>query len=350
MSTRRPPHWTSLTRIAPDLMTADVQIVPLPREAWATGDYVMGEVAHVGGGVARLELASGREIKPAVGDRVVGALGVRAATLEAVGNWQAIPPDGRMTALTGAGLLGHVTSQSTLVGRLIELQYQGHVLVSGQKQTMADHVTRPLESGPSTAPIILILGTSMSAGKTISAQAIARILANHGRRVVAAKLTGAGRYRDILALQDAGAAAVFDFVDAGLPSTVCPAEEYRCALGLLERKIAAARPDVIVFEAGASPLEPYNGQVAIAAIRPGVALTFLCASDPYAVVGVTQGFGFQPDYVAGVATSTSAGRALIERLSGVPALNLIDPEMLPQLEQLLLSDRRFMPTADGSGC
>jgi hypothetical protein len=344
MPFHRPPHWTSLTRIAPQLPTAEIEIVPLPRTAWATGDYVVGKVTHAGGGVARLELASGREIKPAVGDQIVGAFGVRAATLEAVGDWRVIPPDGQMTALTGAGLLGHVTSQSTLVGRLIELQYQGHVLVAGQKQTMAGHVTQPALASPCAAPILLILGTSMSAGKTISAQAIVRTLANHGRRVVAAKLTGAGRFRDVLAMQDAGAAAVFDFVDVGLPSTVCPAEEYRLALGLLEQKIAAARPDVVVVEAGASPLEPYNGQVAIAAIRPRVALTFLCASDPYAVVGVTQGFGFQPDYVAGVATSTSAGRALIERLSGVPALNLIDPQMLPQLEQLLLADERFIPS------
>lgn len=335
MPCHRSPHWTSLTRIVPQLPAAEIEIVPLPRTAWATGDYVVGEVTHAGGAVARLELASGREIKPAVGDQIVGAFGVRAATLEAVGDWQAIPADGHMTALTGAGLLGHVTSQSTQVGRLIELQYQGHVLVAGQKQTMAGHVTPPVDLSPAAAPILLIVGTSMSAGKTISAQTIVRTLANHGRRVVAAKLTGAGRYRDILAMQDAGAAAIFDFVDVGLPSTVCPPDEYRRALALLMQKIAAARPDVVVVEAGASPLEPYNGQLAIETIRDQVQLTFLCASDPYAVVGVTQGFGFQPDWVAGVATSTSAGRRLIERLSGIPALNLIDPESLPRLRQLL---------------
>ena len=34
--------------------------------------------------------------------------------------------------------------------------------------------------------------------------------------VIGTKLTGAGRYRDILAMRDAGADYIFDFVDAGL--------------------------------------------------------------------------------------------------------------------------------------
>ena len=69
----------------------------------------------------------------------------------------------------------------------------------------------------------------------------------------------------------------------------------------------ASRADIVVAEAGASPLEPYNGEALLERIRPHVRCTVLCASDPYAVLGVTRGFGFDPDMVAGVATSTSAG-------------------------------------------
>ena len=56
--------------------------------------------------------------------------------------------------------------------------------------------------------------------------------------MVGAKLTGAGRYRDILAMQDAGADHIFDFVDAGLPSTVVPESEYRPALRNLLSRMA----------------------------------------------------------------------------------------------------------------
>ena len=64
-------------------------------------------------------------------------------------------------------------------------------------------------------PVVLLVGTSMSAGKTTSAKVIVRLLREAGLVVVGAKLTGAGRYRDILAMQDAGADYIFDFVDAG---------------------------------------------------------------------------------------------------------------------------------------
>ena len=94
-------------------------------------------------------------------------------------------------------------------------------------------------------------------------------------------------------------------------------------------------PDVVIAEAGASPLEPYSGDVLIDEIQNEVKFTVLCASDPYAVVGVTQGFGFQPDLVAGIATTTSAAVELVTKLSGIRALNLLDPATHEELCQML---------------
>jgi len=328
------PLLASLTRIS-DLAIRPYQVQSLPRAAWAAGDYVMGQVTRAGGEKARLELACGREMSPVPGDAVVGALGSRAATLEAVGDWRSIGDDGLMEALTAAGLMGRVTSQSQFMGNLIQCCYAGHLFRDGRQVAMGDFVPQDQDPSASTAPIVLIIGTSMSSGKTVSGQVLVRMMATWGWRVAGVKLTGAGRYRDILSLQDAGAAAVFDFVDAGLPSTVCPPDEYRQALRHLMRQVEAAAPDVVVAEAGASPLEPYNGQTALQEIRQQIALTILCASDPYAVVGVTKGFGFQPDLVAGVATSTSAGREVVQQLAGLSALNLTDPATEPELERLL---------------
>jgi hypothetical protein len=74
-----------------------------------------------------------------------------------------------------------------------------------------------------------------------------RELRSAGRRVAGAKLTGAARYRDVLAMLDVGA-------------------------------------DVLVAEAGASRLEAYNGATAIHMLAPHVRGTVLCPSDPCAVV------------------------------------------------------------------
>ncbi len=180
----------------------------------------------------------------------------------------------------------------------------------------------------------------MDAGKTVAAVAIIRELVEMGLRVAGAKLTGVGRYRDILAMSDAGADRVLDFVDAGLPSTVVPAHDYEVALSSICSMLAAAEPDVVVAEAGASPLEPYHGELAIRSLGERIRATVLCASDPYAVVGVINAFGRRPDLVSGRATSTSAGIELIDKLVGIRAINMFDPEVGPKLRSFLAEHLR----------
>ena len=328
-----PVTLASLTRIADFHQTA-FDITPIDRSNWETGDYAVCEVI-ASSRSSQIELTTGRMTEVAVGDLVMGALGIRAATLEAVGSWKEVGQDLRLQAMTAAGLLGKVTSQSSFIPQPIELTYRGHVTRDGAKVNMRRFVVKPA-SITLACPVLLLIGTSMSSGKTTSARVIIRRLKRMGLRVAGAKLTGAGRYRDILAMSDAGADAIHDFVDAGLPSSVCDAATYRLALANLLGRIADERPDVLVAEAGASPLEPYNGEEAISQIRPQVRCTVLCASDPYAVVGVTQGFGFEPDLVAGVATSTSAGVEVIRRLTGRPALNLLDIGSHAELDELLV--------------
>jgi hypothetical protein len=106
--------------------------------------------------------------------------------------------------------------------------------------------------------------------------------------------------------------------------------------------IAEAKPDVVVAEAGASPLEPYNGEVVLDELGEAVSFTVLCASDPYAVVGVIRGYEIIPDLVAGLATSTSAGVELVEKLGGARALNLLDPSSIPELHGMLT---KALPTS-----
>lgn len=324
--------FASLCRIA-DLAEQPFRVVPLDRADWETGDYVVGEVAEIPSGRV-VELTSGRMIEVAEGDLVVGAFGVRHATLEATGRWQAIDKNGRMHLLTAAGLLGRCTSLSSVLQPLPALHYRGHAMRHDRKLCMADFVQIVPDRSFDT-PTILIVGSSMSAGKTTAARILIRQLKKLGLKVVGAKITGAGRYRDVLTMHDAGADAIFDFVDVGLPSTVCTEDEYRNALEGLLSRITGAEADVAVVEVGASPLEPYNGAVAVAALEDHVRLTLLCASDPYAVVGVVEAYGLRPDLVTGIATNTEAGIELVGRLTGLPALNVRNKADLPELMRLL---------------
>ena len=300
--------FTSLTRIT-DLPEAPFSVEPLSRREWETGDYVVGEVASPPNRLSRIELSSGRMVE------VV-------ATLETVGGWQGITRDRMMEALTGAGLFGKATSKSALLPSLISLAYKGHVLIGEEKATMHDYAP-DISDHEFRLPVVLLVGTSMSAGKTTSARVIVHLLGE------------AGLSRDILSMQDAGAEHIFDFVDAGLPSTVVPENEYRGALRNLLSRMAGVEADVLVAEVGASPLEPYNGAVAIEELSTNVRCTVLAASDPYAVTGVTTAFGNRPDLVTGLATSTTAGIELVEKLSGIRALNVLDRGSRPKLRSIL---------------
>lgn len=327
--------FTSVTRCS-DLWINPFQILKLEREAWGTGDFVVGRAIGKRNRLWECETKTGRMADMVLGDLLVGALGTRAATLEGVGDWRAVGADRELEALTSAGLLAKGTSISPMLPDLMRLEYLGHATRNGRKMGMMDFVSQT-EPRKLDIPVILIIGTSMSSGKTSSGQIIVRALRYLGLKVVAAKLTGAARYRDVLTFRDAGATNVFDFVDAGLPSTVCPEPVFRVALELMLSKIAGCGADVLVAEAGASPLEPYNGGTVIEYLRGNTRFTVLCASDPYAVLGVQTAFGdgLKADLVSGPAANTTAAIALVKEISGHKALSLLDRNTYPELVALL---------------
>ena len=330
--------YGSLTRISDLEATPSTWAVhPLKRDEWETGDFVVGKfVTNTCSASDWVELTNGRHARLMRGDMLVGALGVRRATLESVGDWQSIGPDGRMEDLTRAGLFGRETNHSVRIPPHPSFIYQGHVIRNGRKVHMQDFCPKNVTEAPYNCPTILIIGTSMSVGKTCAARVIIRLLKEMGvRRVVGTKLTGAGCYDDMLSFHDAGADAVFDFVDAGLPSSAVPLEEYKQSLRLLLSMVSAQNPDIVVAEAGASPFEVYNGATALQAVANQARFLVLCANDPYAVLGASQSLDMKPDMISGVATSTSAGIELVEQLAGVPALSLCTDESVNELRKML---------------
>lgn len=333
MSERR-PFVTSIARHSP-FRAATPEPRPLPRDSWETGDFVVAEVTAANPAPYEIEDHSGRRVEVAPGDRIIGALGQRAATLQVVGDWEAIEPgSAAIDALTVSGVLGRATSVAFGKAQVGRMRYLGHALLGAQKTTMRDSAMSAPEA-TLEAPIVLLIGTSMEAGKTTTAKLIVRRLRALGLEPAATKLTGVGRYRDVLTMRDAGAGAALDFVDAGLPSTAIPRADYEPALARLLSLLAEAHPGVVVAEAGASPLEPYNGDTVVELLGDRVCCTVLCASDPYAVTGVIEAFGLRPDLIAGRATATSSAIDLVTKLCGIEAINALDPASAPAVDAVL---------------
>jgi hypothetical protein len=199
---------------------------------------------------------------------------------------------------------------------------------------MADWVSRP-KSQRFDLPIIQVIGTSMECGKTTAAKAVIRHLTQRGLRVAGVKLTGVGRYRDILGMRDAGAASILDFVDVGLPSTLTDPETFTTAVETMLLKIADEPVDIVVAEAGASPMEPYNGELAIQHLAPHVGLTLLAASDLYAALGAIDHLGVRPDVIVGRVASTTAGMDIVQQVTGLPAIDPLSQASGPALDGVL---------------
>jgi hypothetical protein len=330
MSTR---VYGSLARIA-NFSNSNFDVQEISRSEWATGDYIEAEVVGTPTQFYRVEDRMGYIVKVEPGDWVIGALGDRAATLEGAGGWADITADGHMHAMTCAGLMGWFTSYSMLFADPLMLKYRGHLLRGGRKVCMSEFAMRAGKHEFSV-PTVLVFGTSMSAGKTTTGRRVCKELDRAGLHIIGTKLTGAGRYRDILSFLKTGAREIYDFVDGGLPSTVVPEKQFREAIRPILNHVHGRKPDFVLVEAGASPLEPYNGAALIDELGDNIVCAILSASDPYAVVGVQQAFGLTPDLVTGPATTTSVAVELVWKLTGIPGINVIDPAAKPAFRNFL---------------
>lgn len=324
--------FSSVTRVVP-LMERPFEVKPVPRGQWGTGDYVVGEVTGSSHGYL-LEWPDGRMGEITRGDLIVGALGNRCATLDLVGDWQSIGEDGVMDNLTPAGVFGLCTSKAAFTYAPTPLAYRGHVHLDGAPARMTDWVREP-RSSQFDLPVIQVIGTSMECGKTTAAKAVIRRLVRRGLRVAGVKFTGVGRYRDILGMRDAGASSILDFVDAGLPSSLGDPVAFGATVDKMLLMLADEAVDIVVAEAGASPMEPYNGEVAMQHVAPHLRLTLLAASDLYAALGALDHLEMQPDVIVGRVASTAAGVQIIHEVTGLQAIDPLSEVSASELDELL---------------
>jgi hypothetical protein len=213
-----PAKWAFTTRL---VRRADVQFMLPPTAASTPGQLLLAEVTQLGqhDGV---QLADGRRAQLYVGDCIVVCLGNRYAPDQFEGIAQ-IEQDGHCELLAGGGVAGVVRHRHGKMRPATSLRVLG---VLGDRNRQAINVAayaialpHPAETRKPGIPVMVVVGSSMNAGKTTACASLIHGLARDGWRVGAVKVTGTGSFGDVQSYADAGAVEVMDFTDAGLAST-----------------------------------------------------------------------------------------------------------------------------------
>ena len=284
----------------------------------------------------QLELTSGRMATVTQGDIVVGALGHRKALLGYSGHLPTeLAVGDTIQLLNIGGVLGICDSANPDVGPPFDCEVLGTVL---NFPYLGERIGVPARAGAQTfdpdaqldmqgVPVVALAGTCMDSGKTAAACAIVSRLRHRGLHVAACKATGVSLRRDILAMQDAGAAETMIFSDLGIVTTT--AENGPALTRSLLTSLAGERPDVIVLELGDGLLGAYGVEAILsdASIRAAMTAVVLCANDPVAAWGgakiLREQFEIEPAVVSGPATDNAVGIDQIAERLELPAINAL---------------------------
>lgn len=284
----------------------------------------------------QLELTSGRMATVTQGDIVVGALGHRKALRGYSGHLpKKLAVGDTIQLLNIGGVLGICDSANPDVGPPFNCEVLGTVL---HFPYLGERIGVPARAGAQTldpeapldvqgVPVVALAGTCMDSGKTAAACAIVSRLRHRGLHVAACKATGVSLRRDVLAMQDAGAAETMIFSDLGIVTTT--ADNGPALTRTLLTSLAAAQPDVIVLELGDGLLGAYGVEAILSdrSIRDALTAVVLCANDPVAAWGgakiLREQFDIEPAVVSGPATDNAVGIDQISERLGLAAINAL---------------------------
>lgn len=284
----------------------------------------------------QLELTSGRMATVNQGDIVVGALGHRKALLGYSGHLpQELEVGSIIQILNIGGVLGLCDSANPDVGAPFDCEVLGTVLhfpylgerIGVPARVGAKELDKNARLDTQGVPVIALAGTCMDSGKTAAACAIISRLRHRGMKVAACKATGVSLRRDILAMEDAGAADSMIFSDLGIVTTT--AKNGPALTRALLSSLAELQPDVIVIELGDGLLGAYGVEAILADedIRDAFTAVILCANDPVAAWGgvriLREQFDIAPVVITGPATDNAVGIDQIRERLSLPAINAL---------------------------
>jgi hypothetical protein len=311
---------------------AEMHDVRMLADPPAVGDLVVGKVVTIGVHKA-IENRESRRSGIFVGDLIVGAFGNRYATDQ----FEALVPESvpEIYDIVSVGAVcGHVVAKNLIhvVEEPTKLRMLGSIVDHrGRKLNIRDHRLRAKEVTGATPPkVIVVVGSSMNSGKTTAVANTVRGLSSAGYRVCAAKITGTACSKDTWLMHDAGALAILDFSDCGLPSTyLISRDELLDTYETLYSNLVAHEPDCILFEIADGIFQRETDMLLREpTFRTRVDRVLFTGADALACESGTRilrQLGYQVVAVSGLVSGSRLGMKEVVAATGLPCL---DAEML----------------------
>lgn len=300
--------WSFVTRNIPE-GAASTTATPTNR-APRPGDLILARVERIAQHT-RIQLRNGRRSLLYPRDHVVVAYGNRYAPDQFEAE---VPDDLDICHLVAAGgIAARAISKHISLKWPTTIRPVGYCLNgAGKVLNLRDYgLNRPIMHEAASKPVIAVIGTSMNSGKTTTVAALVKGLTAAGHRVAAVKATGTGSGNDLWAYEDAGAAKVLDFTDAGHPSTfrIPHGEIAECFEILVAACVADDAIDIVVVEIADGLLHFETAElVASERFRQQVHhVVFSAAEAMGALAGVERlrEIGIEPLAVSGVLTASN---------------------------------------------
>ncbi len=299
------------------------------------GDVVVGQVLAIGAH-REIENPQGRIHQLNEGFLSMFVFGNRYAT----DAFEAVVPDRSadvVDLVARSGVVGHVQernsrmlapTQVTVLGRAVDR--------NGDPVNTLAHpriVPRTAVKREPRARMILVVGTSMNAGKSTVAAALCWALTTMGHNVRASKVTGTASLREILQMSDAGARSVSDFTYLGYPSThLLDEPDLLHIFDTLDLKIANNPRNLWIVEVADGVLQRETALLlASTLVQRRIDRLVLCANDAFGALGairtLSDTYGLVPDAVSGLIANSPLGvRELIDN-AAVATFDATKPDL-----------------------
>lgn len=310
------------------LLTGDVRPQP--------GDILLARVAELGQH-KRLESPAGRRQFLHVGDEILVAYGHRYAPDQFEAE---VPADlGPVNLVAAGGLAARVLTKHGSMDDATLLEPLGLLADADGVATLSRYAPHAISTyeprADRTIPTVVVLGSSMNAGKSTTLASLVRGLTNAGMNVAAGKATGTGAGGDPAMFLDAGATKVLDFTDFGVPSTFRMSyPRLKDLVGSIRAELLAGSPDAVVIEVADGVYqeetarlmrdEDFSHAVDRVLFAAGEAL------GAFAGVGVLQAAGLDVAAVSGRLTSSPLAAREARAALDVPVIDtfdLVDPHV-----------------------
>jgi hypothetical protein len=286
---------------------------------------VVAEVLSVGKNKT-LEVRSGVTMYLFEGDRIVGTFGHRYATDQ----YEGYVPEGpveKCDLLSVGGVCGKVVSRHTAMGEPTRLRVLGMVGDQDGRPINQCGFGLPPQGNGGGGEVILVVGSSMNAGKTTTVGTLTRALSRAGFSVAAGKVTGTAAGKDGRFFASCGARPALDFTTVGYPSTYMVGLDELLTIyhGLLAH-LRAADTDYIILEVADGIFQRETRMLLESAeFRAGADHVFFAAGDSLSAesgVRFVQDYGLPLRATAGAITQSALATREAEEATGLPCLSV----------------------------